>query len=52
MCLFLDKIGKCRLAPVFTCQKQTFRGPYKLNDRLRQNRTKRKININSVFNDF
>ena len=30
-------------------QKQTFRGPYKLNVWLRQNLTKRKININSVL---
>ena len=34
------------------CQKQTFRGPYKFNDQLHQNLTKRNININSVFNKF
>ena len=34
-----------------TCQKQIFKGPYKLKDRLRQNLTKRKININSILNE-
>ena len=31
------------------CQKQTFRGPYKLNNQLCQNLIKRKINIDSIL---
>ena len=53
MCLFLDKIRQhIQTNTCFHCQKQTFRGPYKFNDRLHQNLTKRNININSVFNKF